>query len=82
VFVCGFAPLATKYGKSCEVIPNGVVFSDPPQENNKVVELGLEPGRYVLTVGRLVPEKRQLDLLRAFCVRGTKRLEAGNCRSD
>jgi glycosyltransferase involved in cell wall biosynthesis len=58
--------IATKYGKSCEVIPNGVVFSDPPQENNKVVELGLEPGRYVLTVGRLVPEKRQLDLLRAF----------------
>ena len=33
---------------------------------NKVVELGLAPGRYVLTVGRLVPEKRQLDLLRAF----------------
>ena len=31
-----------------------------------MVELGLEPGRYVLTVGRLVPEKRQMDLLRAF----------------
>ncbi len=55
-----------KYGKSCEVIPNGVVFADPPREADKVVELGLEPGRYVLTVGRLVPEKRQLDLLRAF----------------
>ena len=35
-------------------------------ETDKVVDLGLEPGRYVLTVGRLVPEKRQLDLLRAF----------------
>lgn len=58
--------IATKYGRSCEVIPNGVAFADPPQESNKVVELGLEPGRYVLTVGRLVPEKRQLDLLRAF----------------
>ena len=58
--------IATQYGKSCEVIPNGVVFAEPPLENDKVVELGLEPGRYVLTVGRLVPEKRQLDLLRAF----------------
>jgi glycosyltransferase involved in cell wall biosynthesis len=58
--------IAGKYGKSCEIIPNGVVFTDPPLENDKVTELGLEPGRYVLTVGRLVPEKRQLDLLRAF----------------
>lgn len=56
----------SKYGKPCEVVPNGVVFSDLPQQSEKVVELGLEPGRYVLTVGRLVPEKRQLDLLRAF----------------
>lgn len=55
-----------KYGKSCEVIPNGVVFADPPPETEKVVGLGLEPGRYVLTVGRLVPEKRQLNLLHAF----------------
>jgi glycosyltransferase involved in cell wall biosynthesis len=58
--------IADKYGKSCEVIPNGVVFADPPSQTDKVVELGLEPGRYVLTVGRLVPEKRQMDLLRAF----------------
>lgn len=58
--------IATKYGKSCEVIPNGVVFSDLPSEQDRVLALGLEPGRYILTVGRLVPEKRQLDLLRAF----------------
>ena len=58
--------IATKYGKSCEVIPNGVVFPELPVRTDKVVELGLEPGRYVLTVGRLVPEKRQMDLLRAF----------------
>jgi glycosyltransferase involved in cell wall biosynthesis len=58
--------IATKYRKSCDVIPNGVVFSDLPAEEDRVLALGLEPGRYVLTVGRLVPEKRQLDLLRAF----------------
>ena len=55
-----------KYGTPCEIIPNGVVFADSPRETDKIAELGLEPGRYILTVGRLVPEKRQLDLLRAF----------------
>ncbi len=58
--------VTSKYGKSCKIIPNGVVFDDSPLETDKVVALGLQPGRYVLTVGRLVPEKRQLDLLRAF----------------
>jgi glycosyltransferase involved in cell wall biosynthesis len=58
--------ITAKYGKPCDVIPNGVVFSGVPQQSERVAELGLEPGRYVLTVGRLVPEKRQLDLLRAF----------------
>jgi len=58
--------ISAKYGKPCDVIPNGVVFSEVPQQSGRVAELGLEPGRYILTVGRLVPEKRQLDLLRAF----------------
>jgi glycosyltransferase involved in cell wall biosynthesis len=58
--------IAAKYGKSCDVIPNGVAFTDLPSEKDRLVELGLEPGRYVLAVGRLVPEKRQMDLLRAF----------------
>jgi glycosyltransferase involved in cell wall biosynthesis len=31
-----------------------------------VRRLGLTPGRYVLEVGRMVPEKRQLDLIEAF----------------
>lgn len=64
--------IATKYGKSCEVIPNGVVFADIPTQQDKIAELSLQPGRYVLTVGRLVPEKRQLDLLRAFRDAGLK----------
>jgi glycosyltransferase involved in cell wall biosynthesis len=58
--------VTTKYGYSCAVIPNGVEFSALPLQTDKVTELGLVPGRYVLTVGRLVPEKRQLDLVRAF----------------
>lgn len=55
-----------KYGKSCNVIPNGVVVPDLPSQADRVLALGLEPGRYVLTVGRLVPEKRQLDMVTAF----------------
>lgn len=55
-----------KYGKDCEVIPNGVPLPELPAAADRVKALGLVPGRYVLTVGRLVPEKRQLDLLRAF----------------
>jgi glycosyltransferase involved in cell wall biosynthesis len=58
--------IASKYGCSCETIPNGVVFPEMPLETNRVEKLGLVPGRYVLTVGRLVTEKRQLDLLQAF----------------
>jgi glycosyltransferase involved in cell wall biosynthesis len=62
--------ITTKYGRSCEVIPNGVVFSELPLAADTVTGMGLVPGKYVLTVGRLVPEKRQLDLLRAFRAAG------------
>jgi glycosyltransferase involved in cell wall biosynthesis len=55
-----------KYDQDCAVIPNGVVVSALPDQKDRVEALGLDPGHYVLTVGRLVPEKRQLDLLRAF----------------
>jgi glycosyltransferase involved in cell wall biosynthesis len=55
-----------KYGKDCDVIPNGVVVPELPSQTDRVEALGLVPGRYVLTVGRLVPEKRQLDVMRAF----------------
>jgi len=55
-----------KYGKDCDVIANGVEVPELPSRADRVEMLGLVPGRYVLTVGRLVAEKRQLDLVRAF----------------
>jgi glycosyltransferase involved in cell wall biosynthesis len=58
--------ITTKYGRNSEVIPNGVEFPEVPLGAGTVTALGLTAGKYVLTVGRLVPEKRQLDLLRAF----------------
>jgi glycosyltransferase involved in cell wall biosynthesis len=56
----------TEYGRSAAYIPNGV--DDPPvlPARRIVCELGLEPGRYALFVGRLVPEKAPDQLVRAF----------------
>lgn len=58
--------VAAKYGKTCELIPNGVERPSPPADSQILERFGLERGRYVLQVSRLVPEKRQLDLVAAF----------------
>lgn len=56
----------SKHGVESVLIPNGVVL---PQLVNSIGALdafGLTRGRYVLLVGRLVPEKRHFDLIAAF----------------
>lgn len=55
-----------RYGRDSDLIPNGVVVSEPPRSTEALRRFSLEPGRYVLNVSRYVPEKRQLDLMRAF----------------
>jgi glycosyltransferase involved in cell wall biosynthesis len=55
-----------RYGKACAVIPNGIRLPDIPSTSERLAAFRLVPGRYVLTVGRLVPEKRQHDLIAAF----------------
>jgi glycosyltransferase involved in cell wall biosynthesis len=65
----------TEFGRSTDYIPNGV--DDPPvlPPCRIVSELGLEPGRYALFVGRLVPEKAPDQLIRAFgAVPGDRKL--------
>ncbi|WP_287127939.1 glycosyltransferase family 4 protein [Candidatus Cyanaurora vandensis] len=55
------------YGRETVYIPNapaGLSPSDP--EFTYVQSLGLTPGRYILFMGRLVPEKRPDLLLQAF----------------
>jgi len=55
-----------QYGVSSRLIPNGVpeaVFQTP---GALLRQFDLEPGKYILQVSRLVPEKRQLDLMAAF----------------
>jgi glycosyltransferase involved in cell wall biosynthesis len=58
--------IQAKYGCNAYLIPNGVALPERQTGAELVRRMGLEPGRYFLQVSRLVPEKRQLDLIRAY----------------
>jgi glycosyltransferase involved in cell wall biosynthesis len=55
-----------KYSIEASLIPNGVVMPALPNSDSALKGIGLRPYEYILVVGRLVPEKRQNDLLEAF----------------
>lgn len=58
--------LLARYGRPFRFIPNGV---NPVHSSGKRAVLekwGLTRGRYIVHVGRVVPEKRQTDLIAAF----------------
>ena len=59
-----------KYGKESVLIPNGVALPEPPKTMDTLTAFGLSPGKYVLIVSRLVPEKHHLDLIHAFEMAG------------
>ncbi len=56
---------ADTFGRDAEHVPNGV---DLPEHvpASAIADLGLEPGRYLLFVGRIVPEKWPDKLIEAF----------------
>lgn len=56
----------SKYGREATLIPNGVGEPQPLESRHLLEKYGLTPKRYVIQVSRLVPEKRQLDLITAF----------------
>ena len=58
--------IRAKYDRDSVLIPNGVNIPKLPDTTVALQRFGLEPGRYVLMVSRLVPEKRQIDLIKAF----------------
>lgn len=58
--------IRSRYGCDSELIRNGVVPTEPTQDVDHVLGFGLEPGQYFLQVSRIVPEKRQLDLIEAY----------------
>jgi glycosyltransferase involved in cell wall biosynthesis len=53
------------HGRETVFIPNGTVLPQP-RPAKKILQLGLTPGKYVLFVGRLVPEKGVHYLCEAF----------------
>ncbi len=58
--------IRTKYHRECDLIPNGSVAVQARAESNEIERFGLERGRYFLQVSRIVPEKRQLELIQAY----------------
>jgi glycosyltransferase involved in cell wall biosynthesis len=55
-----------RWHRATTEIPNGVPTFEPPSGNGVLASLGLVPRGYVLSLGRLVPEKAPDLLLRAF----------------
>ena len=58
--------IQVKYRRDADLIPNGAVPVHLQAETREIERFGLEPGHYLLQVGRIVPEKRQLDLIEAY----------------
>ncbi len=81
----GAAELKRAYGREATLILNGVPFIGPTESRAVLDELGLESGRYVLHVGRAIPDKRQDDLIKAFSRAGLpdwKLVLVGNLSGD
>jgi len=55
-----------RYGRESVLVPNGIGDLRRVADRSLVDALGLTPQRYIIQVSRLVPEKRQLDLIAAF----------------
>lgn len=55
-----------RYRKASDLIPNGVSPAGEAGSGAVLEECGLVSGKYIVLVSRMVPEKRHLDLIRAF----------------
>lgn len=56
-----------KHNRESVLIRNGVTLPELLSTTRGLLPFGLIPGRYILLVSRLVPEKRHIDLIKAFC---------------
>ena len=54
------------YGRSTRFIPNGITRPEPEQAQLISEKLNIEAGKYILYLGRLVPEKGAHYLIQAF----------------
>lgn len=64
-----------RFSVGATFIPNGVENPFPQQDTSYLDRIAVTPRRYVLSVGRIVEEKRHLDLIRAFARLGDPRLK-------
>ena len=55
-----------KYGRECTVLPNGVNIPQLSESDEILKKIGAQKKRYILSVGRFVPEKGFDDLIAAF----------------
>jgi len=55
-----------RYGRDAVVIPNGVAIPEILSSEEALKRYGLEKDRYILAIGRFVPEKGFHDLAEAF----------------
>ena len=70
--------MAEEYGRTdTHLIYNGVPAAHPSPNTDFIESLGLTPGKYVLALGRIVPEKNFHQLIEAFDVKGYKLVIAG-----
>ncbi len=71
--------MASEYSRSdASLIYNGVPDATPSPRTDYIESLGLQKGKYVLALGRLVPEKNFHQLVDAFNVDGYKLVIAGD----
>jgi glycosyltransferase involved in cell wall biosynthesis len=74
--ICVSSSLATdvsaRYGVPFQYIPNGVRPGKRVPSTTILDTLRLKSGKYILHVGRIVPEKRQIDLILALKLLGMK----------
>jgi len=59
--------LETKYNRNdCIIIPNGVNIPNMASDSSYIESLGLQKKKYIVGVGRFVPEKGFHDLIKAY----------------
>jgi glycosyltransferase involved in cell wall biosynthesis len=70
--------IKTKYGRKATVIPNGVVLPEAVDGDQTLKKYELNKGKYILAVGRFVPEKGFGDLIEAFNIVVSSELGVGS----